>query len=163
MKKIILALAILFAANSTVLAHHNSSVAKKSIFDKVYKYKINTTESHIGHFYIKKARVSRKGNEKLKIEHTIHLDSNIVKKFNIKYNHKTSLISYDFDMDDFKYSFSFYIKENLLTESNPGAMTIYNKADNTFTVANVTLDPLDESESEDDGHEHEGDDGHSHS
>lgn len=165
MKNIILVLALLFTANSPALAHHgaNSASSKtKSLFEKQYKYRINTTEGHVGHFYVKRARASRKGNEKLRIEHTIHLESDVVKKFNVKYSDKTSLLSYNYDMDGYTYMFNFYINKNLLTESNPGAMTIFNKADNTFTVSNVTLEPLDETEEGGKDTGHDDGDGHSH-
>ena len=144
MKKIVLLLA-LFALNG-VLAHDGKHILGKSIFDKNYKYRINTSDSHIGHFYIKKARSSRKGNEKLKVEHTIHLENDVVRKFNIKYTEKTSLLSYDYDMEGFTYFFNFFIKDEVQTASHPGSMVIYNKAENSFTVNNVSLDPVDDSE-----------------
>lgn len=146
MKKTFLALVILLGLN--VQAHSGPHITGTSIFDKAYKYKINTADGHIGHFYIKKARVSRKANERLRVEHTIHLETDIVKKFNINYKEKTGLISYDYDMDGFRYFFNFYIQEDLLEVSNPGSMTIFNKSDNSFTVANVTLDAVLESDSQ---------------
>lgn len=170
MKKITLALVILLSMHTFAFAHHgakSSSSKTSSIFDKKYKYLINTEDGHIGHFYVKRARASRKGNERLRIEHTIHLESDIVKKFNVRFDNKSSLLSYNYDMDGLTYIFNFYINEDIASSSNPGAMTIFNKSDNSFSVANVTLDLQDDSTTEDDGHDHgddsHGDDGHSHS
>lgn len=149
-----LLLVLLILCGTLVHAHEGEHVAGESIFDKNYKYRINTVDGHIGHFYVKSSRVSRLANEKLKIEHTIHLDEDAVKTFNIKYDDKTSLIAYEFNTDTLNYYFNFYITDDLLNSSNPGSMVIFNKTNNTFTLANVTLDPLDESAG-DDGHEHE--------
>ena len=169
MKRIILVLTLLIGSTTVVNAHAGAHVAGRSIFDKTYKYRINTSESHIGHFYIKKARASRKGNERLRIEHTIHLESDVVKKFNVKYKESSSMLSYNYDMDGFTYFFNFHLLEDPLTSSNPGSMTIFNKTDKSFSVSNVTLDPLLE-DGETEGHtdgshgdaSHDGDAGHSH-
>ena len=93
--------------------------------------------------------------QKLKIEHTIHSDEDIVKTFNINYDDKTSLVAYEFNTDTLNYYFNFYITDEFLSSANPGSMVIFNKTNNTFTLANVTLDPLEESSDDDHGHEHE--------
>jgi hypothetical protein len=160
MKKFLLVLALLTSTASSAFAHHNSNALKtrtSTSFKKDYKYAINTSESHVGHFYVKRSRANRK-NERVRIEHTIHLENDVVKKFNVRFNQKTGILSYQYDMDSFTYFFNFYLAEGFLEASNPGTMSIFNKADNTFTIANVTLDPI--SEGQDDGHSGHSD-GHS--
>jgi hypothetical protein len=152
MKKIIFILSFFLMA--TVSAHSGSHLVGESIFDKFHKYEINNGDTHIGHFYLIRSRVSRKANEKLKVEHTVHLESDVVKKFSIKYNDKTSLISYKISTDTLNYYFNFYLEDTLLTGSNPGSMVIYDSADNSFTVANVTLDVI-EPTAETTGHTHD--------
>ena len=158
MRKIILALVFACCTNVSI-AHNGPHLPNTSIFSKDYKYRINTENSHIGHFYIKKARVSTSGNENLRIEHTIHLEEDVVKKFKIAYKEKSSMISYKFNMEDRIYFFNFYIFEDPLNNSNPGTMAIFDKATNSFTIENVTLDPLLEAEEDistesGDGHMH---------
>ena len=152
MRKIVLALVLASCAHLS-FAHNGPHIASTSIFSKDYKYRINTASSHIGHFYLKKARISPIGSEKLRIEHTIHLEEDVVKKFRITYKEKSSMISYKFDMDARTYFFNFYIVEDPLNNSNPGTMAIFDKSTNTFSVENVTLDPMLETESGD-GHMH---------
>jgi hypothetical protein len=145
MKKIILALVIFFMTSAH--AHGGAHIVGKSIFDKDYKYKINNGETHYGHFYVKRSKAKRNGNENLRIEHTVHIgDNNITKRFSVKYNEKTSLLTYAYNMEGYIYYCNFYIKDNLLSGGNQGALTIYNKADNSFTLINVTLEPVLESE-----------------
>ncbi len=156
MRKTFIALILCLLCTNYVFAHAGTHLPFKSIFKKQYKYKINTADSHIGHFYVKKSRVNRASNETLRVEHTIHLEENVVKKLNVKFKDKTSLLSYKFDMEDYTYFFNFYIADgDFLSGSSPGSMVILDKLNASFSVENVTLDPFDDSVTEQaSGHGH---------
>ncbi len=139
---------------SNAYAHTGAHLPFKSIFKKSYKYRINSGDEHLGHFYVKKSNVSRKLNEKIKVEHSIHLDETVVEKTKIYYKEKSNILSYSLDLADRIYFFQFHLEEDFLNASNLGSVSIFDKNTNEFNVSLATLDPLDESSGEDSGHQH---------
>ena len=130
-------------------AHAGAHKKYQSIFDKTYKYKINSDTEHIGHFYVRRSKVTKKSNEFLQIIHTIHLDSDLEDRLKIKYTERTSFLNYRLNFDNYIYYFNFYIVDDFLNSSSPGSMVIFNKESKEYTIENVQLEPV-----EDNGSDH---------
>jgi hypothetical protein len=142
-------LIFLFFLHLPVFAHAGAHKKYQSIFDKTYKYKINSDTEHIGHFYVRRSKVTKKSNEFLQIIHTIHLDSDLEDRLKIKYTERTSFLNYRLNFDNYIYYFKFYIVDDFLNSSSPGSMVVFNKETKEYSSENVQLEPV-----EDNGSDH---------